>query len=205
MLYPVRPRFFAALVVAILLLVLLAPCAIAAPLTATWTNPTTNTDGSAIPASGAGSVSSIRVEWGTCVNGAFGERIGDVIKMRATTLPTTHTVDLPPGSYAVRVFARNTYTEESAASNVICRTLSAPIPNPPTLVSTSAAVYDVMPEWNTLTYNVGMRVGTAPLGQECDPARHVKDDWYALKSKRAVKFNSREARSPVLAVRCQQG
>lgn len=51
--------------------------ALAADITTTWTYPTQNTDGSAIPASGAGSIASSRVEWGTCAGAAFGTKLGE--------------------------------------------------------------------------------------------------------------------------------
>jgi hypothetical protein len=81
-----------------------------------WTPPTTNTDGSAIPATGPGSLSSIRVEWGTCSGTLFGTKIGEV-----STSPSFTSVEvtgLAAGLHCFRAFAKNTYGQESAASNV---------------------------------------------------------------------------------------
>ena len=42
----------------------------AADVRVSWTQPVQNADGSAIPVSGAGSLASNRVEWGSCVGTA---------------------------------------------------------------------------------------------------------------------------------------
>ena len=49
--------------------------ALADTVTATWTNPSTNTNGSAIPAPGAGSLTAARNEYRTSTGAAFGVKM----------------------------------------------------------------------------------------------------------------------------------
>lgn len=112
----------------------LSAVALAATLTATWTNPTTNTDSSAIPATGAGSIASSRLEYGTCTGSgttlAIGTKMGEVVTTGMAT--TAVTPDLAPGTYCGTVKVTNTYGAESGASNVGTKVVAAPIPNKPT-------------------------------------------------------------------------
>ncbi len=102
----------------------------AATVTITWTPPTTNTDNSAIPASGEGSLKTYRIEYGTCsANGVFGTKVGEVTR----TAPASSTVlNLNPGTTCVRVFVANTYDVESDASNVATSVVPFPRPWAPT-------------------------------------------------------------------------
>lgn len=150
----------------IALLAGLLPIAVlAATATVSWAPPTTNTDGSAIPASGPGSIASARVEWGSC-SGAnvFGVRAGDVIvpaPATSTTIP-----DLAAATtYCFRVFARNTYGVESDASNVAAKLTPTPTPNPPVLSATITVAYEAIQQGRTLT--LGRVVGTVELGAPC--------------------------------------
>lgn len=120
----------------ITLLLALPALALAAVLTVTWTHPSQNTDNTAIPATGPGSIASTRVEYGTCAPGStpaapvFGSKSGEVVvtgQAQTTPLP-----NLGPGTYCGRAFTTNTYGEESAASNVAQKTINAPVPKPPT-------------------------------------------------------------------------
>lgn len=105
----------------------------AADAVISFTVPTTNIDGSAIPATGPGSLVSTRIQWGTCTDlGAFGVLLaGAVVPMPALTYTIT---GLEPGSYCVRAFSKNTYAEESNASNVVKKVIAGPKPRPPTLL-----------------------------------------------------------------------
>ena len=115
------------------LFLLLSGAAHAGDLAVRWTPPTTNTDGSAIPASGAGSLTGTRIEWGTCSGTAFGTSIGSTIVAAPASSYTITGVE--PGTYCVRAFARNTYGGESVASNVSSKLVPAPVPNPPTITT----------------------------------------------------------------------
>ena len=115
-----------------------SPPAEASTITATWVNPTTNTDGSTIPtAAGAPeSLQSWRVEYGTCVAGSFGVKAGEFVRTRAAGGPalTTATNNVPPGLTCIRVYASNVSGGESDASNVASTTVAPSKPNPPTNV-----------------------------------------------------------------------
>jgi hypothetical protein len=109
----------------------------ATTVTSTWTNPTQNTDDSAIPATGAGSLSQARVEYGTCNGTAFGTKAGEVMRPMPTT---TATLNLNPGTTCVRVSVINTYGAESQPSNVVTRVIDPPVPKPPVLSTVTLAI-----------------------------------------------------------------
>lgn len=108
-----------------------SPPAGAATSVITWANPTTNTDGSPIIATGdETSLASWRIEFGTCASGAFGTKAGEVV--RAGAALTTATLNTQSGLKCFRVFVTNVAGVESNASNVASRTIAAPTPNAPT-------------------------------------------------------------------------
>lgn len=170
---------------------------IAADGAVSWTAPTQNTDGSAIPASGPGSISDYTVEWGTCVGTAFGVRAGEA------TVPgnlTTYTVTgLNPGVHCFRALATNTYNVDSAYSNIANKTVVAPTPRPPVLSTIVAGVYDVKFNWKEGDFELGRLVGTAPIGTPCVEKFSIGDSYQV--PRKAVKF-SRRARSAVVVAQC---
>ena len=100
-------------------------------VTVAWNKPTQNTDGSAIPATGTGSISSVTVQWSTAA--AFTATAGSQT-LAATATSTV--VPLAPGNYWFRVLAKNTYGISSLPSNVGAITVVAPpTPEPPVLTS----------------------------------------------------------------------
>lgn len=128
-----RLRLASFYLIAVILFVA-AGAAVAAVLTATWQNATTNTDGSAIPATGPGSIASTRFEWGTCGSGGtFGTKLGE--RVVAGTVTSAPTDDLGPGTYCGRGYHTNTYGVESDPSIVVQKVVPAPKPNPPTNLS----------------------------------------------------------------------
>lgn len=155
---------YAAVGLVALLFALLLSCgsARAADLAVSWTYPATNTDGSAIPASGAGSISGFVLEWGTCSGNAFGTKIGGA----APTSPaTSYTVTgLQPGTYCVRIAAVNSYAVVSAFSNVATKTITAPTPNPPVLTIATTA-YELR-SYSNGTFRM-VNVGSVPLNAAC--------------------------------------
>lgn len=119
----------------IMVIVATASMAIAATvgakvITGRWTDATTNEDGSAIPATGAGSIASTRFEWGTCNGSAFGNKLGEVT-VQAGSPRVAPTSDLPPGTYCGRFIHKNTYGVESDPSDVVTKTIDAPKPGKP--------------------------------------------------------------------------
>ena len=113
--------------VVVALIALASSLAIAATINASWTNATQNTDGSAIPATGAGSLVSTTVEYGTCNGNAFGTKIGEVTSAGTGAV----TPNLGPGRYCARAFHTNTYGEVSDPSAVGIKVIASPKPNPP--------------------------------------------------------------------------
>lgn len=188
--------------VAVLLAVLggfVVPVASAATFVVSWTNPTTNTDGSTIPATGDGSLSSARVEYGTCNGAAFGVKAGEVVR----PMPATNaTLNLPVGTHCVRVMVSNTYGAESGPSNVATRVIPPPVPRPPTnLVVDTPVAYDVVPDYRRFAFVRGRAVGTAKIGAACDEDRTVGADLYALVQPGRVVLN-RTPRSTALVAHC---
>lgn len=97
--------------------------------TVNWTAPTANTDGSAIPATGPGSIASYRIEYGTCNGTAFGTKAGEIV-VNAPAL-TGNTPPTAPGTWCYRMYAVNTFGVESDPTNVVSKVIAPPKPNPP--------------------------------------------------------------------------
>jgi len=90
-----------------------------------WTNPTTNTDGTFIPTTGPGSLVSTRVRWGTCISGnIFGTQQGQVVANAPAS--SVEISMLPSGTYCFDAFSLNTYGVESVASNVASKVVEDP-------------------------------------------------------------------------------
>lgn len=147
----------------ILLLALAAPLGFAADASLTWQHPSRNVDNSLIPATGPGSIAATRVEYGTCNGTAFGTAEGQQV---FTGTVTTGTITgLTAGrSYCFRAFSRNTFGEESAASNVVARAIPAPTPQPPVLSSTISIAYE---ERRFLWFRYLAAAGSIPEASPC--------------------------------------
>lgn len=168
-------------------------------VTASWVNPVLNNNGSAIPATGAGSLASARLEYGTCVGTAFGTKAGEVVRAMPVT---TVTLNLDPGTTCIRVKVTNTFGLESAASNVAVKVVSPPTPGAPTnLTVTEPVAYDIRPNETTFAFDRGRAVGTARLGAACDEDRTTGQGFYALERPSRVKL-TREPRSTALVAKC---
>lgn len=148
--------------------------------TVSWTNPTTNTDGSAIPASGAGSLTSTRVEHGSCVGSAFGTKNGEVVVNQPAT--STTITGFAPGYVACfRAYAKNTFGNESGPSIVGTKTMPTPTPNPPVLGATITVAYEILPDrWDGV--KLGRNIGTVEKGAPCmgDPIQTNKGEYYEV-------------------------
>ena len=183
------------------MLILAGVTAGAADLNVSWVNPTANTDGSAIPTSGAGSLTGTRVEWGTCSGTAFGTRAGEV----TVPAPATSTVvqNLTPGTWCVRAFSRNTYNVESAASNVASRTVNPPVPNPPTLSVTVPVAFEINLTPSGLV-KLGRDVGRVPVGTACTEDMVVANNratYYAVPADAVTLY--RTPKSSMLVAECK--
>lgn len=138
---------------------------VAGELNVTWTNPTQNTDGTAIPASGDGSLTGTRVEWGVCNGTTWGGTTGERVVPAPGT--TTKITNLAPGTWCVRGYARNTYGLESAPSGVASKVIVPPTPNPPVLtVEVGAIAYELKIIGNG-EVRLGRSVGTVNTDTEC--------------------------------------
>ncbi len=143
--------------------------AIAGDAALTWTLATANTDGSAIPASGPGSLASTRVEWGSCVGSDFGTVVG---QQTVATPATTYTITgLAAGVWCFRAYSRTVAGLESAPTNVVTKTILQSPPQPPGNLTVAAlTVYQFIGTTDAITL---LAVGTVPAGTACDPAQSV--------------------------------
>lgn len=107
---------------------LVAAVAVAATVNVSWINATQNTDNSAIPATGPGSIVSTRITWGTCNGTDFGTRSGEVVVDGAATAAQ---LELPVGTWCAYAQHSNTYGVESDPSNIAQRTIAPPRPRAP--------------------------------------------------------------------------
>ncbi len=122
-----------------ILAVLLSACATvagASTITVTWVNPTQNEDLSPINATQGQpeALQAWRIEYGTCVSGAFGTKAGEFVRTRGVGGPelTSATNNVPTGLTCVRVFVANAAGTESDASNVASRVVAPSKPKPAT-------------------------------------------------------------------------
>ena len=154
------------------LLLLFSVSAMAGEAQLSWTQPTQNTDGSAIPASGTGRLVGNRVEWGTCTgtapNYTFGTKAGEQV---FTTPTTAYTVpNLAPGTWCFRAYASTTYGE-SGPTNAVAKVIAAPMPNPPSgLTVADGIAYTIIKREDRF---VLLPVGTVPSGTTCDTSQSV--------------------------------
>lgn len=200
-----RDRFqsFTTLMLLAVIGLLWAGIAGAATVTVTGTNPTNNIDTSAIPATGAGSLVTLRIEYGTCsAPNVFGTKVGEVPRTAgAPGASFSQTLNLQPGTTCVRAFVNNTFGVESDASNVTSKVVDPPKPSPPQLTTVAAQVYDVLPNERTFTFDRGRQIGTTKLGMACDETRNTDNDFYALERPSRVAL-VRAPRSTALVARC---
>lgn len=154
------------------LLVLGVSRALAANVAVSWTNPTQNVDGSAIPVTGAGRLVGNRVEWGTCTGTAPNYTFGTSAGQQVFTTPTAaYTVpNLAPGTHCFRAYASTTYGE-SGPSGVAAKVIAPPLPQPPTGLTVAVlTVYTVLKRDDRF---VMLPVGTVPAGTACDTTQSV--------------------------------
>jgi hypothetical protein len=103
-----------------------------------WLNPTQNTNGTPLAAS---SITQTRVQYALALAGPVcawaGNSVQQVISQGNGT--GVSTPDLPPGNWAFRAFT-TAAGEESTASNVACKVIDPPKPNPPTGLTVTVTV-----------------------------------------------------------------
>lgn len=167
-------RFAAAttLLIALIAGFMLGKNAHAEDVTVSWTNPTANTDGTPIPATGAGALTGTLVIWGTCgaTAGTFGVEQGrQLVAAPATTYVVT---GLVPGTFCFYAQARNSYSVDSDRSNVASKVIVPPKPQPPTVTTVVTYVKTVYRV--TSSGGIGAVVGSIPVGTQCAGAAPVR-------------------------------
>jgi len=141
----------------------------AAPGTAelTWTGPTQNVDGSAIPATGPGSLAGFKIYHST-VEAEVATSTPIVV---ADKTATTYTITGLPGGK--RYYAMSAYTESNEESDLtgpvfnVVESVSIPLPPVFTVETT---VYNVVKRVNSFLL---LPVGTINVGISCNPDHHV--------------------------------
>lgn len=144
---------------------MVATCAYAGELKVTWTLPTQNTDGGTIPATGDGSLTGTRIEWGVCNGTTWGGTSGERVVPAPGT--TTTITNVAPGTWCVRGYARNTYGLESAPSGVASKVIVPPTPNPPVLTVEAGAIAYELKIIGNGEVRLGRSVGTVNADTEC--------------------------------------
>lgn len=159
--------FIAVAVVVIGICMMAAIPAHAEDATVSWTHPTTNVGGSAIPSTGAGSISSTRIEYGSCSGTAFGTKTGEV-SVPAPASSTTITGLAPASTLCFRAYSRNTYGVESVSSAVVSKTFPPPTPNPPVLAVPVIAGMLQTPAYSvTSAGKISTLMGFVDVGAQC--------------------------------------
>lgn len=187
----------------IALLLLLPGLVLADEARVRWTNPTTNTNGTAIPASGPGSLTETRVEYGTCDGTGFGTATGEV-RVPAPATETTITGFEPGMTVCFRNFARNTYGNESGPSNIGTKTFPTPTPQPPVLTVVPPVAYEIKRTPEGLV-KLGRDVGNVMAGTECSEVAFVANNhgtFYAVPTEAVTLY--RKPRSQILVALCDR-
>lgn len=149
----------------LLLLALLAGPAVAGDLTATWTHPTTNTDGSTIPATGPLSIASTRVEYFQCANASSAWPASPTVVSVPAPAATRTVTGLNDGQrYCFRAASVNVAGTVSAYSATASAVVPTTTPNPPVLTVTSTVAYRM--RLSVDGYQM-LAIGTVPMGTVC--------------------------------------
>lgn len=134
-----------------------------------WISAAKNTDGTDIPTSCLAGVTQCakltnsRVEYGSCLSaGVFGAKVGQIDVAAPGTTATVS--NLVVQTYCFRLIQTNDYSVESAASNVVSKTIAPPTPGAPMLAISSVA-YEIRA--NSRGVLVAARIGLIPMGTSC--------------------------------------
>lgn len=155
-----RNRMMMALMVASISMLLLMDIVQAGTATVSWNNPTTKTDGTALPAS---QILRTEVEYSTSSTFA-------TIAGTATATGAAESVvitALPPSTFYFRAFTV-AGGGRSAASNVVSKVVPDSPPSPPTLITVNTTAYVIQPGWFGMLRMVKVSGVSLPLGMSCD-------------------------------------
>jgi hypothetical protein len=171
------------------LCLLLAGVSQAAVRTVSWTHPTANTDGSALPLA---QITRTIVVWGASSTAMTNSKI-------VTGTATSTTLDLAPGTWSIG--ARTTANgNDSAVSQVVTVVIPQPTPNPPVVtVQAVVAGINMSPAYKILADGTRSQVviGFVPVGTACDDGPVVFS--YRNKPYRRVAASKVKWWSPTLA------
>jgi hypothetical protein len=182
------------------------------PADLSWVPPTLNTDGSAIPATGAGSLAKYKI-----FHAATSAGVGSATPIEVLVPATTYSVTgLPVG---VRYFAVKASTSAGidsdlsgiANKNVVAASGSASTsvvvntkPNPP-LVTVQTTAYDLNMKGNG-EVSLGRYVGNIELGVSCGDYAFVDqggEKYYEVPTSAVDLHNKPKPKSSVLVARCE--
>ena len=183
------------------LVLLLMPLASIAQVSAwnearvSWAAPTTCVDGSAI--------SNCPVT-GYIIESASTPAAATWAQAATVTASTTSRLftGLVAGQHCYRVRAQAT-SGNSDPSSVVCKTISAPVPSPPTLVTVETVAMSIRADWERLAFVPSAAVGSVALGVACDSARSLAGGWYAIPTT-SVRWSGSNRPANVVA-RCASG
>lgn len=131
-----------------------------------WTNPTTNEDNTAIPATGQGALATTTLEYGVCtITGAFGTKQGQITVAAPAALATVNMTVAQ--EYCFRAAAVNNLGGTSIWSNVATKINTPLAPAQPTNLHVGAnlTAYVIGQNSNRVTM---VPVGTVAAGTACD-------------------------------------
>lgn len=179
--------------------------------TLSWTAPTQNTDGSTIPATGAGSLAGFEVFHATTSAGVSTATPVVITNPAARSYTIT---GIPAGSRFYRAKAFNAEAVRSDFSGEVSNVVVLPSaaanasvtinvkPNPPVLSATITVAYELNGIKNDGTVLLGRAVGTVELGAPCIdyPFETNKGEYYGIEREH-VTF-TRQPKSSMVVTKC---
>ena len=170
---------------ALVLLCCIPLAVFAGSATLTFTAPTSNVDGSPIPASGADSLASYKAEWGTCSGSGFGTAAGS---QSLPLMPLSATLtNIAPGLTCFRMYAINAAGVSSGPTNAVSVVVQNTSPTPVTLVA-----YKMRQAVDSFTF---VAIGTIAPGTVCG-TQNV--DGYSIIPRSSVTLKSKFDTLPLI-------
>lgn len=191
-------RKLIALLLVVIVGIAVAGLAMAGTADLSWVNPTTNTDGSGIPATGPDSLASTAVEWFQCA-ATTDPWPANPSRASIPAPATTYRITGLTGGqrYCARAFAVNVAGGTAASSNVVTKVIPPTTPNPVVLTVIEPTAYRMRQSVDGFEF---LALGSVPIGTACD-ARDVTG--YHLVPRANVTLTNRFDTLPLLVfARC---
>lgn len=151
------------LVLVMAVLIMLVDIAYSAPVSVSWSLPTQNEDGTAIPSTGDGSLLSTTVEYAACIDGALSSpRISVDINVPTNTWSGNIVTE---GDWCFISHVTTVDGITSADSNMAIKTIGEQV-----LVVIDNVAYVLVKQINRLLL---VAIGTIQLGTPCDEAQRI--------------------------------